>query len=65
MSTKKRFTFLIRPEKRKALRELAEVTDRSEGATIRQLIRHASREIPQEMLFLYLPSIEVNKSNDG
>lgn len=59
MINKKRFTFLIRPEERKALRELAQATDRSEGATIRQLIRQASKGLPSEMLFPILPPIEI------
>lgn len=43
MSDKTRFMFLIRPSEREALKRLAEAFDRSEGATLRLLIRNASR----------------------
>jgi hypothetical protein len=39
MPDKQRFSFLIRSEERLALKQIATLTDRSEGGTIRLLIR--------------------------
>jgi hypothetical protein len=38
-----RFSFLIRPDERAALRRLAWVSDRSQGATLRRLIRETAK----------------------
>ena len=44
MSNKERFSFLLRPEERADLQRLAAEVDRSQGATLRLLIRQAARE---------------------
>lgn len=44
MSDKQRFTFLLRPDERAVLRRLARTVDRSEGATLRLLIRRVGKE---------------------
>lgn len=44
MSEKKRFSMLLRPDERVALRRLAKLFDRSEGAMVRQLIRLSAQE---------------------
>lgn len=43
MRNKQRFTFLIRPDEREALKDMARKIDRSEAATLRLLIREAAR----------------------
>jgi hypothetical protein len=45
MSVKQQFGFLIRPEERQALKNLAAQLDRSEAATLRYLIRDAARKL--------------------
>lgn len=40
---KQRFAVLLRPSERAALRELAQEVDRSEGATVRLLIRNEAQ----------------------
>lgn len=42
MSDKKHFTFLIRLEERETLKRISKATERSEGATLRWLIREAA-----------------------
>ena len=44
MKEKRRFSFLLRPDERAALQHLARTTDRSQGATLRRLIRQAASE---------------------
>lgn len=43
MSDKYQFTFLIRASERAWLRQLAKISDRSEGATLRYLIRQEAK----------------------
>ena len=43
MNNKTRFSFLVRPDERVALQRLARLDDRSQGATLRRLIRQAAR----------------------
>jgi len=43
-----RFSFLLRPGEMTALKRIAEVMDRSQGATLRTLIREAARELPAD-----------------
>jgi hypothetical protein len=51
MSRKTPFTFLIRPEEREILKHLAQTNDRSEGATLRWLIRESAIDvIPRGLL---------------
>jgi hypothetical protein len=45
MRDKQRFAFLIRPNEREILKRLSEAMDRSEGATLRTLIRQAGKEL--------------------
>ncbi len=45
MSDKVPFTFLIRDDERAELKRLAKSMDRSEGATLRLLIRQATRDL--------------------
>jgi hypothetical protein len=48
MSDKTPFTFLIRSDERLTLKRLAKMTERSEGATLRWLIRNAARDLKAE-----------------
>jgi len=57
MSDKTSFTFLIRSDERLALKRLAMMTERSEGATLRWLIRNAARDLKAEA------TVENNASN--
>ena len=43
MSNKRRFSLLLRPDERQALQRLAQLTERSQGAMIRLLIREEAR----------------------
>jgi len=43
MSDKSRFAFLLRPIERRALERLAQLTERSQGGTLRYLIRQEAR----------------------
>jgi len=43
MRDKRRFSFLLRPDERTALQRLARISDRSQGATLRYLIRQAAK----------------------
>ena len=43
MRDKRRFSFLLRPNERTALLRLAQISDRSQGATLRRLIRQAAQ----------------------
>jgi hypothetical protein len=45
MDRKRPFSFLIRADERRILKELAQKADRSEGATLRLLIREKAREL--------------------
>lgn len=47
MSDKKPFMFLIRPNERQTLKQLAKTFDRSEGATVRLLIRNAAQVLAE------------------
>ncbi len=45
MADKRRFSFLMRQREAEALKRIAEVMDRSQGAALRILIRRADREL--------------------
>jgi hypothetical protein len=61
MPDKQRFSFLLRPDERATLRMLAELADRSEGATLRQLIRQAARELTTQSIETIQQSVQYDE----
>jgi hypothetical protein len=50
MSDKIPFTFMIRQDERAALKRLAQMSERSEGTTLRYLIRMAAKELDADAM---------------
>jgi hypothetical protein len=67
MSDKQRFSFFIRSDERRILKILAAIHNRSEGATLRLLIRSSARELLNEAETpnTIIPSGNFQAAQDG